>query len=479
MTRTDKIIVWFRNDLRLHDNEPLYKAAAKSPQVVPVYCFDPRQFAKTPLGLPRTGSYRTAFLLETVQNLRENLRKKGTDLIIRVGRPEEEIPAIAEQTGARAVYATKEITSEEVAVENALEKALARNKVSLALFWQLTLYHLNDLPYPLQSLPDIFTQFRKSVEKGVQIRQALPEPETLKAVPCKPGDIPTLQDFDLDQPEFDKRSVLRFNGGETAAKNRLNDYFWQQDLLKTYKETRNGLKGADYSSKFSAWLANGSLSPRYVYQQVKKYEQERTKNQSTYWLVFELIWRDYFKFVAKKFGSSIFKPGGLRQKPLKLRDDERLFQKWAEGQTGIPFIDANMREINASGFMSNRGRQNVASFLVKDLGINWTWGASYFESLLVDYDPCSNWCNWNYVAGVGNDPRENRYFNIISQAKRYDGKAEYIKHWIPEIEEVPSSQAHLVGELSRKEQEQYGAILGADYPYPVVDNARWLKKHYH
>jgi deoxyribodipyrimidine photo-lyase len=238
--------------------------------------------------------------------------------------------------------------------------------------------------------------------------------------------------------------------------------------------------GEDYSSKFSAWLALGCLSPRLIYWEVKRYEEERVKNDSTYWLVFELIWRDFFRFVALRYGTRIFKPSGIRHDMnKKWRHDADLFIRWAEGETGIPFIDANMREMNATGFMSNRGRQNVGSFLVKDLGIDWTWGAAYFESLLIDYDPSSNWGNWNYVAGVGNDPREDRYFNIYSQATRYDEAGKYVKHWLPELAHVPADKIHLVSNLSSTEQEEYDVALGDNYPMPIINPNKWLKHEKH
>jgi deoxyribodipyrimidine photo-lyase len=138
-----------------------------------------------------------------------------------------------------------------------------------------------------------------------------------------------------------------------------------------------------------------------------------------------------------------------------------------------------MRELNQTGFMSNRGRQNVGSFLVKDLGIDWTWGAAYFESLLVDYDPCSNWGNWNYVAGVGNDPREDRYFNIYGQATRYDEQGRYVKHWLPELVNVPVDKVHLVSNLSPAEQAQYAIALGVDYPMPVINPNKWTTREKH
>jgi deoxyribodipyrimidine photo-lyase len=212
--------------------------------------------------------------------------------------------------------------------------------------------------------------------------------------------------------------------------NRLNNYFYLTDNISRYKETRNGLLSADYSSKFSAWLANGSLSPRFIYWKLKEYEKERINNQSTYWLLFELLWRDYFKFVAMKYGKKIFFKSGLRKKTTEYSNDFNLFQKWINGDTNEKFVNANMIELKESGFMSNRGRQNVMSYLVHDLGIDWRWGAEYFESMLIDYDVESNWGNSQYIAGVGNDPRENRKFNIKRQQDMYDPENKYINYWL-------------------------------------------------
>jgi deoxyribodipyrimidine photo-lyase len=281
--------------------------------------------------------------------------------------------------------------------------------------------------------------------------------------------LPTLKELGLENPPVDLRGTLEWKGGETAAMERLEEYFWTKDLLKTYKETRNGLIGVDYSSKFSAWLALGCISPRGILEEVKRYEKERKKNDSTYWLIFELIWRDYFKFISRKHGSRIFKIGGLKNQIDLWKRDVANFELWKSGQTGIPFVDANMRELKSTGFMSNRGRQIVASFLVNDLESDWTWGASYFESVLVDYDVCSNWANWMYVAGVGNDPRENRYFNILRQAKNYDKYGDYVRIWIPELNVMRGFDIHQPWELSTGDLKSMGIELGKNYPLPVVN----------
>lgn len=429
------IIFWFRNDLRLHDNEALLKAT-KAGNIIPVYVFDERQFNKTSLGFKRTGAFRAKFLLESVEDLRNNLRKIGSDLIIRVGKPEEILAKMADEWQAAAVYASKEVTQEETTVEAKLSKRIKPLNIEIELIWIATLYHARDLPFQINFIPDVFTEFRKKVERSAKIRAIFDAPIVLPKIEksIKLGDIPTLKDLGFDEElKHDSRAVLDFKGGESNALSRLNDYIWQKDLLKTYKETRNQLIGGDYSSKFSAWLSVGCISPRKIYEEVKKYESEVLSNDSTYWLVFELIWRDYFHFIALKFGTRIFKTSGIKNDLLQeWKRDKPNFEKWVNGETGVPFIDANMKELQLTGFMSNRGRQNVASFLTKALGIDWTWGASYFESQLIDYDVCSNWGNWNYIAGVGNDPREDRNFNIARQADMYDKNGDYVKLWLSE-----------------------------------------------
>ena len=191
-------------------------------------------------------------------------------------------------------------------------------------------------------------------------------------------------------------------------------------------------------------------------------------------MFFELMWRDFFRFMGKKHGNKIFQKGGTKEEvDSNLRNNKDLLQLWIDGRTGVPFIDANMRELAATGFMSNRGRQNVASFLVKDLKVNWQMGAEYFESMLIDYDPCSNWGNWNYIAGVGSDPRENRYFNILSQAKRFDPDGEYVKQWLPELTELPVEKIHRPDILSDDEQSDFHLKLGQDYPKAMIATEKW------
>ncbi|MBW4888384.1 DASH family cryptochrome [Mucilaginibacter sp. HMF5004] len=460
------ILVWFRNDLRIHDNEILVEAIRKADKVLPVFCFDPFYFRTTQYGTLKTGNFRAKFLIESVQNLRDTLRGLGGELIVRMGDPVQIIPQLAEQYQVAEVYHHREVAFEETNISSKVEAVLWKIKLNLKHFIGHTFYHKEDLPFPIKDIPDVFTVFRKKVERDSDIRPCFETPTAI-TVPsiADAGEMPTIAQLGLTEPVDDSRAVMQFTGGETEALQRMNHYFWGSDKLKAYKLTRNGLLGADYSSKFSPWLSVGCLSTRQVYWEVKRYEQERGANDSTYWLIFELLWRDYFRFMFKKYGNQFFKAGGFKgEAPEVSANQDELFEKWKNGQTGMPFIDANMRELNATGFMSNRGRQNVASFLVRDLKVNWTRGAAYFEEKLLDYSPASNWGNWAYVAGVGNDPRENRHFNIIKQATEYDPKGEYVKTWLPELKDIPAKLVQTPFALSINELNMYHVQLGVNYP---------------
>jgi deoxyribodipyrimidine photo-lyase len=464
------VLLWFRNDLRLHDHQPLYEALRQQQPIVPIYCIDPRQFGTTSFGFPKTGPYRAQFLLQSLADLRQSLRNRGSDLVIRQGCPEKVIPALAQELKATAVYWHADVTAEELAVEQALEERLKPLKIQRQPYWGATLYHPDNLPFDISRVPEVFTQFRKKVERDSPVDASFSTPQQLSPLPLEDvGALPTLEDLGLSKPAYDDRAVLTFEGGETAGLQRLQHYVWDADCLKAYKQTRNGMVGADYSSKLSAWLAMGCLSPRRVFETVQQYEAERVKNDSTYWLVFELLWRDYFRFICAKHGDKVFYPSGLRGLQIDWKQDWERFDAWRDGVTGFPLVDANMREIAAWGYMSNRGRQNVASFLTKNLGIDWRMGAEWFESLLVDYDPCSNYGNWNYTAGVGNDARGFRYFNIPKQSKDYDPEGLYVKHWLPELKAVPACKVHSPWKLQPAEQKRFEVRLGVDYPNPIVD----------
>ena len=425
-------LIWYRNDLRVSDHEALRTACENHKNIIAVYCFDPRHYEDTVYGFPKTGKFRAKFLIETLRDLQENLENLNIPLLIFKEKPEAIIPELITEYEIEKLYFQKEWTKEESDVENAL-KAACEN-VEFQSYYQQFLYHPEDIPFKsFQDIPKVYTEFRKKCEKKAEIRElvatASPIFENIEI--SENTAIPELADLGFENFQVDERTAFPFKGGESQAKKRIEQYFWKTKNLSEYKETRNGLVGEDYSSKLSAWLANGSISPKQIYYEVKKYEKEITSNQSTYWLIFELIWRDFFKYVSLKHGNKIFKIGGILEKDLNWNRDKDKLREWIDGKTSENFVNANMNEIAATGFMSNRGRQNVNSYWAKELKQDWRVGAAYFESLLIDYDVHSNWGNWMYNSGVGNDPRD-RKFNIKSQADRYDPNNEYQDLWLKE-----------------------------------------------
>lgn len=424
-------IVWFKTDLRLHDNETLVKAIAQNDQIIPVYCFDDSHFEETTYGFKKTGNFRAQFILEALADLDKNLRALGSGLIVLRGKPEIEIPKVVTLYKAKKLYAKREVTFEEKQSEQLLQIELWKQQCEIITFSTSTLYHAQDLPFSIKDIPDVFSNFRKRVEKDATIRTVFEKPNSICSPELFATQFPTLDELGLSFSEIDTRAAITFVGGESDALIRMSHYFTETKSISQYKETRNGLIGADYSSKFSAWLALGCLSPREIYFELKKYESEFGANESTYWLVFELLWRDYFRFMMKKYSNKFFQQTGIQDKGISVnKHNIQMLQSWIDGTTGVDFVDANMLELKLTGFMSNRGRQNVASYLCNDLKLDWRYGAAYFEQQLIDYDVCSNWGNWAYLAGVGNDPRGNRYFNIDKQAQDYDKNKSYRKLWL-------------------------------------------------
>jgi len=354
-----------------------------------------------------------------------------------VGEPEAMLPGLMRETGAGGLRAVAEPGTEERGVEKRLRRALERDDTSgrLELFPAEALFEMEDVGRAARELPEVFSKWRRKAEKRLEFAATLPTPAALTTWVhgVEAGDLPTLESLGRPIPEHDPRAVLRFVGGESAGLARLQDWVFEGDHLRRYKETRNGMLGEAYSSKFSPWLATGCLSPRFVVAETLRYERERTANDSTYWLRFELLWREFFRLYLLKHGAKLFHAAGPAAKKLTWDNRPQHFEAWTSGGTGVPMVDANMRELAATGFMSNRGRQNVASFLTKNLNVDWRRGARWFESQLLDYDPAANWGNWAYAAGVGADPRGFRGFDVIGQGKRYDERGDYVRHWLPDV----------------------------------------------
>ncbi|MBB3330179.1 deoxyribodipyrimidine photo-lyase [Halomonas campaniensis] len=450
-------IAWLRQDLRLADN-PLLQFETPPRQLLCVYVLDPAWLEPLPgLEVPRIGPARLAFLWQSLIALRGELLRRGSDLLVRVGDPVEVVAGLAERHGACQVRVRRDAGSDEAAAVVALAGRLG-DRVELLQLEGGLLFDEAALPMAVEALPPSFSAFRRRVEGRVPIPAASAAPVTLPHWPDEaPRGLPPLRDICDEAARWrpDERGGFRFAGGEAEGLARLEHYLWDTGAVGRYKETRNGLRGADFSTRLSPWLAQGCLSARQVHDAVRAWQAEHGAGESSDWVIFELLWRDFFHWAARQEGRGLF---GARSLPAP----GTAFRAWAAARTGVPFIDAAMHELSATGWLSNRARQNVASFLVKDLGGDWRLGAAWFEHCLVDFDVASNWGNWRYVAGVGRDTRE-RWFHVLRQAEQYDARGDYVAHWQPALAELPEGQA----------RHQPWRVEPERFPLPLVVPARW------
>ena len=424
-------IYWFRYDLRLHDNlgwTQLVEShdAAVGIFVLPQNWFLPGRYQSKGIEL-----FRLKFLLESLQDLRTQLRSLGSELLVLNGDPATEIAAWAERLQAHAIFVGEHPGSEE---RDGVALAKRKFDIPVIEIENFTLFNRAELPFDLQDLPSIFSQFRKRVEQQAltPTLPTAPRPRqqflALAESPCELDKWCANLAVQFSLKPHHPHS-LPFSGGSTAGSRQLNYFLQETGHISSYKETRNQLDGWDFSSKLSPWLAFGCLSARQVAEAIHHYESTVQANESTYWLYFELLWREYFQWLAFRYGKQMFALKGIQNKDPQLNAPSQRFTDWCQGNTKSAFVNAFMRQLLLTGWMSNRGRQIVASYLINELGVDWRYGAAWFEQQLVDYDLASNWGNWQYLAGVGTDPRGRRHFNIEKQRETYDPDYAFIERW--------------------------------------------------
>ncbi|KAI0388785.1 DASH family cryptochrome [Xylariaceae sp. FL0594] len=512
------LIYILRHDLRITDNPILHHLASNPDHgfthLLPLYVVPPHQVevsgflkegeqspypeARSEVGrFWRCGPHRARFFAQSVWNLKENFSSLGNDLTIRIGKPAEVVKGLVEglrqfQREVSAVW----MVSEEGYEEAQDEKEVAETCSTLGINFQPWVdekYLIDDRDVKIenpQALPDVFTTYRKMNEplrerprptKPRPSPGSLPDPVETEQIPSQMGPFeipPSLDAFEAallrpiqaevpDVPPVDEnKSAHPFRGGEDDAFKRLV-YLIKSGNALLYKSSRNGLLGVDYSTKLSAYLAQGCITARQIHEELLHFEDGtdqqyaetegfgKGENEGTAAIRFELLWRDYMRLCTRRFRGKLFLRSGFRDDHLHkwktARADDKsaksqqqpvdevsaLLKRVLEGTTGQSLIDASQRELIHTGYTSNRARQNVGSFVAKHLNIDWRYGAEWYEFLLVDYDVNSNWANWQYVSGVGNDPRgEARIFNPVKQAFDYDKEGDYVRCWLPELQKI-------------------------------------------
>lgn len=427
-------IYCFRNDLRLIDNPAFLKAANESDILLPLFCHPNNDLIYK--SIKRVGIHRQTFLRQALNQLSASLKLMNSDLIEVQGNICDQIKKIADVIGATNIFFEKIIAPEELQ-EEALIRSLG---IPVVTFWQSSMIDPSELPFEPQNMPDIFTEFRKQIElKNIEIKAFVQSPSKLPPLP----NIRFESDININFPKEIKNQKSSFPytedlflGGEKTGLAHLENYLLKK-LPHSYKETRNKLFGIHFSTKFSPWLAIGCISAKYIAFKLKEFEDQFGANESSYWIWFELLWRDYFRFLHFKYGKSLYLKNGLNKNPTHINHNESKFEAWINGRTGNQLIDAGMRELFLTGYLSNRMRQIVASYLIYDLECDWRKGAQWFESQLIDYDVYSNHGNWLYIAGNGTDPRGGRRFNTTKQNLEHDPNDMYKNYWKEQPINIP------------------------------------------
>lgn len=418
----------FANDLRINDNPLLNQAitqsAADNTDLVCLYCLQAWQFKPTGSLPAAMGTQRYAFLWQSLQALRHQLRRHGVTMIIQLGTMQNVVLKLHTNHRFKHIYHSQSAGFYERTAYLSLRDNMP--EVMLHTDHITSLFKPNQLPFEISDLPKNFTPFRKQVAHLATQAPIITSTESVHL------NMTARFNADDQWPQLPEASAdimtSDFMGGESAALAHCHEYF-SGTAPSNYKSVRNQLMGWQNSTKFSPWLALGCLSPRQIMQDLSAYEAAHGANESTYWIYFELLWREFFYWNAIKQGAQLFMSKSGFDQPLHDMDLPQAFTHWTQGQIGEPLINACMRELNHTGYLSNRGRQIAASYLINELGVDWRLGAGYFERMLIDYDVASNWGNWQYIAGVGADPRGGRHFNIEKQQKTHDPKGQYIQQW--------------------------------------------------
>lgn len=489
-----RAIAWLRNDLRLRDNEIFHgEAVRNAAELLVVYCIDPRHYERSSWGdHRRCGVHRSQLTAESLEALDQSLEKIGSKLHLALGQPEEVLPRLL-APGSVLLYQAED-THDEQQVEEAVRAALPHG-VDVRCHFGQTLRHRDDLGFDLKEwLPLPFGKFYHETCNQVHPRRELRAPGH--------GELPPVPKIDANAAEIlavrpETSSILEamgfkeraestgdfhWKGGEDQALEQLESYC-SKSGLGCYQQTRNQLH-VQCTSRLSPWMAIGCLSPRTVFWRAERFERENGKDQDRRFdhvqkFIFQLCWRDYFRFYCAHFGRMVFFPSGPARRWRPWKRNAEVEQRWKEGRTGVPLVDALMRELSETGFMANRGRYIVASYLVFYLNIDWRVGADWFESLLLDHDVCSNYGEWASMANVavdlgekyplglkgrgptggrkpgakggGGDPWAkgvdlgDAIFDPFEQARHYDRDESYVRRWLPELSALPAGSIHTGG----------------------------------
>ncbi|MEM8534169.1 MAG: deoxyribodipyrimidine photo-lyase [Chloroflexota bacterium] len=459
------IIHWFRRDLRLFDN-PAFTAASCISQgsVIPLFILDDAALQSS-----RTSAARVAFMLDSLRVLDEALRAHSSRLIVRHGEPGRCIAQLLDETDAAGVYWNRDYSPFARRRDTSVKEMLDGRGVDVQIYKDAVIWEIDDILTKNNTPYTVYTpyskQWRARVESDLDVLEEL-APSEIQPVPDKIGSnaIPSAADLG-----FSTEQSLP-SGGEKAALEQLNRFVQFQNTLgiQGYDEQRN-FPARSATSRLSPYLRFGCIAPRTC---LRAAHGAGAQQSGAHTWIGELAWRDFYYQILYHFPHVLQRSFKSVYNGIEWENNEAFFAAWCEGRTGYPIVDAAMRQLTTEAWMHNRARMIVASFLTKDLLIDWRWGERYFMQQLVDGDHASNNGGWQWAAGTGTDAQPYfRIFNPVSQSEKFDPQGEYIRHYIPELQNVSTKFIHEPWKMPKDIQNKVGIQLGRDYPMPLVDHA--------
>lgn len=451
-------LCWLRRDLRLYDHAALYHALKQSAAVIPVFIFD-----RTILdSLPRHDR-RVEFIWETLSALKSELQAQGRDLLVRHAHAVDEIPRIAKELGAQAVFTNHDYEPAAIARDAQVREALANNGIAMHTFKDQVIFERDEVLTQAGKFFSVFTPYKNAWLKKLTpfYTQAYPIAKYHDALAQRPAEaLPSLESLGFARTNL---ATLGVKGGSSGAEQLFADFERRMD---SYKEARDfpSVKGVSY---LSVHLRFGTISVR----ELVAHAWQRGTAGSMTWLS-ELIWRDFYHQILYHRPDVVAQAFKADYVNLEFPNDMALFSAWCEGRTGYPIVDAAMRQLNQTGFMHNRLRMVAASFLVKDLLIDWRWGERYFAERLIDFDLAANNGGWQWAASTGCDAQPYfRIFNPISQSEKFDAEGKFIRRYVPELAKLPNDAIHAPWLAKPIVLAGAGVRLDDTYPLPVVNHA--------
>jgi deoxyribodipyrimidine photo-lyase len=444
------VVWWVRRDLRLHDNQALAAALTRARELVPLFVLDPALLAG-----PTSSQRRNAFLFAALRSLDAALRRRGSRLIVRAGRPEQVLPAVVRESGATLVMAEADGSP----YARRRDEAVARS-VPLQLVEGSTLRPLGSIRAPTGEPYRVYSQFRRA-----WFRLPIPSPQDILPAPPRLPPVPRLASEPI--PESPLAVPERFAPSEDAARQRLQHFLAQG--LASYHLRRNALDGSG-SSQLSPYFRFGLLSVREAWCAAARYLDEPDAAAGARAWLDELLWREFYQHLLAAWPESARMSMQPEFRDVAWPGSNDALARWQEGRTGFPVVDAAMRQLVSEGWMSNRARMIVASFLSKLLLVDWREGERFFRRELVDGDLAANVGGWQWSAGTGTDAAPYfRIFNPVLQGEQHDPNGSWVRTWLPELANVPREYLFAPWRMPIEVQLRAGCRIGRDYPAPIVE----------